>query len=367
YFQDKIEYPEMIMNIGLRYDYFNSQSEYHTDILQPDGVRDDAETKHMVAPRLGVSFPITDRGIIHFSYGHFYQMPSMSAMYVNAEYELPAIGTYSFGNANLDPQKTVIYEIGLQQQIGNSLALEVTGFYKDIRDLLALQNITFRDVSGRIRDYQVYVNDDYGNTKGITLSLSKMRLDNDLISASLDYTFQVAEGNNNDDGAFFFNSLSGYVLEKEIVPLDWDLTHSLNAQVTLMTNNFGLSVIGKLNSGLPYSPEIPYERFDVKANSGRKPFYKNVDMQASYIMKFSGMRLKYFFKIFNLFDFKNERYVYGDTGRASYTYYSRSQYETNALKNEYGKVGVQTYDDYIKRPTYFYPPREVRLGVMFEY
>lgn len=367
YFQDKIEYPEMIMNIGLRYDYFNSNSEYHTDILQPDGIRDNAEAKQMLAPRLGVSFPITDQGIIHFSYGHFYQMPSMSAMYVNAEYELPAIGTYSFGNANLDPQKTVIYEIGLQQQIGKSLALDVTGFYKDIRDLLALQTITFRDVSGRIRDYQVYVNDDYGNTKGITLSLSKMRLDQEWISASLDYTFQVAEGNSTDGDAFFFNSLSGYVMEKEIVPLDWDLTHSLNAQVSLMHKSFGLSVIGKLNSGLPYSPEIPYERFDVKTNSGRKPIYKNLDMQASYIWKFSGMSMKYFFKIFNIFDFKNERYVYGDTGRASYTYYDRSQSEPTALKNEYGKVGVQTYDDYSKRPTYFYPPREIRLGIMFEY
>ena len=37
-----------------------------------------AESKSTFSPRLGISFPITDEGIIHFSYGHFYQLPPFS-------------------------------------------------------------------------------------------------------------------------------------------------------------------------------------------------------------------------------------------------------------------------------------------------
>ena len=38
----------------------------------------------------------------------------------------------------LNPEKTVTYELGLQQQLNETLAFNVTGFYKDVRDLLAI-------------------------------------------------------------------------------------------------------------------------------------------------------------------------------------------------------------------------------------
>ena len=33
----------------------------------------DAKVKFQLSPRLGIAFPITDKGVIHFSYGHFFQ------------------------------------------------------------------------------------------------------------------------------------------------------------------------------------------------------------------------------------------------------------------------------------------------------
>ena len=90
--------------------------------------------------------------------------------------------------------------MGLQQQLTETVAFNVTGFYKDVRDLLALQQI--RISSNQI--YQKYVNKDYGNIKGITFSFTKRKMPDDLFGASLDYTFQVAEGNETSTDAFLY-------------------------------------------------------------------------------------------------------------------------------------------------------------------
>ncbi len=367
YLQDKIEYPNMIVNAGLRYDYFYSDFEYAVDPLQPDGERKMATPKHMLSPRLGVSFPITAKGIIHFSYGHFYQMPSMSSLYINPEFELPASGTPTFGNANLRPQKTVIYEVGLKQQLSDRFALNLTGYYKDIRDLLAQQLITFRSVEGDRRSYSVYRNQDYGNVKGITVSFTKRMAKGDPVAASVDYTYQVAEGNDNSASAFYYNALSDQVTIKNILPLDWDQPHSLTASVTVQPyKTLTLSMIGMLNSGYPYTPDIPYSTYDALPNSDRKPTRKTVDLRASYSFHLANVRLEMFVKVYNLFDNKNERYVFDDTGRAGYTYFYRDINETEDFKKHYGEPGVHTYDEYINRPQYYTEPRELRIGFSVE-
>ena len=44
----------------------------------------------VVSPRLGVAYPIEEKAAIHFSYGHFYQFPSISNMFSNADYTVLA-------------------------------------------------------------------------------------------------------------------------------------------------------------------------------------------------------------------------------------------------------------------------------------
>ena len=368
YAQDKLEYEDVIINAGLRYDYFYSDAEYAVDELQPDGERAMAEPKHMVAPRLGVSFPITAKGIIHLSYGHFYQMPPLSSLYTNPDFILPASGTPLFGNANLDPEKTISYEIGLQQQFGSMFSLDITGFYKDIRDLLAWQTITFERLDGDRQSYRVRRNQDYANVKGVTVSLQKRMTPSSPISATVDYTFQVAEGNDNDPTAFYYNSLSGQETIKRIIPLDWDQSHNLYASLTVMAmKGLNLSLIGQLSSGYPYTPLLFNTNYDALANQDRKPWQKNVDLKISYRFPIGKTHMMFFVKVYNLFDTLNERYVFNDTGRASYTFRDRSINEPESFKKHYGEPGVHTYDEYNVRPQYYRAPRQLRLGVTIEY
>ncbi len=378
YIQDKMEFSSIIVNVGLRYDYFNANSKYSTDIFNPSPYNPnlpagvdaskllaEAPGKHQLSPRVGISFPITDKGIIHFSYGHFFQMPPFSYLYTNPNFKYSyAIGSPVMGNANLNPEKTVSYELGLQQQLTDNLAFNITGFYKDVRDLLALQQIR---ISGD-ETYFKYVNKDYGSSKGITFSLTKRRTPSDMLSVTLDYTFLVAEGNDTNTDAFFLDLSSGRQSEKIPIFLSWDQTHTLNATISVgQPNDWNVTLVGRLGTGLPYTPQITDQQVYLRTNSGRKPSQATVDLMAEKNLSLMGVDLTLFLKVFNLFDTLNERLVYNDTGRATYTLVANQGSAQATDKLAETVPGVHSANEYFNQPAYYAPPREVKLGMSIDF
>ncbi len=367
YIQDKIELKDMIVNLGLRYDYFNSNwkvaadnrdklliSASRTSLADLKTV--EAETKQQWSPRLGIAYPVTDRGTIYFSYGHFFQIPPFAYLYANPEFEVIS-GRFKsiLGNANLNPQSTITYEIGLKQQVGNDVGVEAICFYKDVKDLLGSELF---ELYSRGDYYARYANMDYGAVQGITLSLEKRR-GSDLLSASLDYTYQISESNASSPSAAFEDAQSDPPRESQrfIVPVDWDQRHTLNFNVTLSKpRNWSVSVLGRVGSGLPYTPALQGTRTDYE-NSERKPMQYTFDLQAHKDFYFGKIRTSILFKIYNLFDRMNEDYVYDDTGRATYSLIPT--YTTD----HGGEWGRHYLSDYLTRPTYYSSPREIRLGV----
>lgn len=370
YLQDKIEYQNFIVNAGVRYDRYDPHAEYFTDLLNPDSNdpadRAKAEIKERVSPRLGVSFPITDRGILHFSYGHFYQMPTLVRLYQTSIFG--AGNAPTIGYSNLKPEKTVNYEFGLQQQFGDNMAVEVAIFHKDIRDLLALQSIRYESDRFGPSSYAVYLNKDYGTVKGFTFSFNKRYDPVTKFSAWVDYTFQTTEGNDVSSGAFFFSELSGLQEEKLIVPLNWDQRHVINTTITISEpKNWGISFIGSLSSGWPHTPNIPFANYVPDPNSGRKPWQKNLNLHAYKEFNLNHFRLTLFTKVFNVFDTRNERFVFDDTGRAGYTYVNRSTQETPELVSHYGEPGIHQWSEYQVRPNYYSAPRMVQAGLTVDF
>lgn len=366
YIQDKLEYESMIMNVGIRYDYFDPNDSIPVNLLDPTGEYTDAEIKTSISPRLGVAFPITDKGVLHFSYGHFYQMPSLIRLYSYDGFGAGIVPT--IGYADLKPEKTVLYEFGLQQQFGEYIALEATAFYKDIRDLLASQSIYYESSIYGPSNYSVYLNKDYGTVKGFTLSLAKPYDRNSHLAGHFDYTYQTSEGNDVRDGSFYFSQFNETEEPKEIVVLGWDQTHLINATVTYsVPQKWGISIIGKLASGWPYTPIIPLANYTPLALSERKPWQKNVNIRAHKAVVLGGFEFTLFAKVFNVFDTKNERYVYDDTGRSGYTFVNQSTQETKEFISHYGEPGIHTWSEYQIRPNYYSSPRSVSLGFSMEF
>jgi outer membrane receptor protein involved in Fe transport len=361
YIQDKMEYESIVMNLGVRYDYFKANAIAIRDVYDPQGPHADAPAKQTVSPRIGISYPITDRGIIHFSYGHFFQMPQLRRLYENPDFKFQeTISNTTFGNADLNPQKTITYEMGLQQQVTENMAFNVTGFYKDVRDLFAVQTIR---ISGE-KSFSMYVNKDYANIKGFTFSLTKRRTPTDMLALTLDYTYQVSEGNDVSADAFFIDKSSGRESEKIVVPLAWDQTNTLNATISVgQANDWTVSLVGRLGTGLPYTPLSGDNGVILQSLSGNKPTQYTVDLLAQKEMTFAGVNWMIFLKVFNLFDRLNEVNVFDDTGRSTYTL-AIQRGEGATIDQHVGVVtGVHSMSEYFTDPTMYAAPREVLVGI----
>ena len=366
YIQDKMEYSSMIMNLGVRYDAFVPSDSSISNLIYPEAGKTKANNKIMVSPRVGVSLPITEKGIFHFSYGHFYQMPTLRNLYRESYFGAGLSPTV--GYPDLKPEKTVLYEFGFQQQFGSLIGMDINLFQKDIRELLALQSIRYDSPKYGPSNYAIYLNKDYGSSRGLTLSITKRFDPVSKTSIWLDYTYQQSEGNSVKSASFYYSTLSGLEEEKLIVPLSWDQSHLLNA--TVIIGNPGgttLGLIGKISTGWPYTPSIPLASYVPRPNSGRKPVQRNMDLKLESRIKLGTQTVALFARVYNLFDIRNERYVFDDTGSAKYTYEYRSTQETKEFKSHYGEPGIHTWEEYITRPHYYSAPRSYKLGLSFDF
>lgn len=375
YIQDKLELGELVVNMGVRLDLFKPNAStlvqertLSSDIGDDNNLKD-AELKTQLSPRVGFSYPISDQGAFHVSYGHFFQVPSFEKLFQRPvdESMTPLLleGT-TLGDPDLKPEKTIAYEIGLQQQVSNQIALDLTLFYKDIRNQLGLESVKTADAVG----YYRYINRDYGNVKGFTLALEKLRTG--LISGGVDYTFQYAKGSASSPEFLqlveLATRLSGESVqfpERQILPLDWDQRHTINATLNFArSGSWSVSFIGQLGSGLPYSPssveqlQLPDTEFK---NSARKPISYNLDCNAKKQFTFGKLGYTVFVRVYNLFDNLNENHVFSVTGRA--TENARLPSDQQIALQMLRQGGQFTLQEWDNRPHWFSHPRLVQLGL----
>ena len=397
YMQDKMEADNIVANFGLRYDYFDPQWKTVNDLRDPnhrvplkpmnqyfdldgngeisesemfssnektdedrllsneygDPWYEDVDPKTQLSPRFALAFPITDKGYLHFSYGHFFQNPGFSYLYTNPEFEVPpssGVGT-TMGNADMKPQRTTQYEVGFSQQFGQDLGVEVTGYFKDIRNLNSTKIVQSFVAGDR---YGLYINKDYANSRGITVAVSKRP--RGPFSGNVDYTFSISEGNASDPAAAFYDEQANIEPEKVLVPLDWDQRHTLNATMTYHPiKNSGVSVVFSNGSGLPYTTEYVGVRTSFE-NNAREPATYNVDMRSYYnFILMNKFQVSAHINVYNLFDIRNELTVYNDTGRSTYTLLP-------TYTPQISGPGFNTLDEYLVRPDFYSSARQIKVG-----
>jgi len=390
FIQDKMEFKELIVNVGVRFDYFEPDGVILADPSDPEiydpikpenryhdtngnGVQDigesdvtlaerksywykDASAKYKISPRIGFSFPISDRGVFHFSYGHFFQIPNFTYLYQNPEFELGS-GTGNqgvIGNADLKPEQTIVGEIGVQQQLTQNLSLDVTAYVKDVRDLTGTRADEI-EVFGGSASYSKLVNSDFGVVKGITIALNQQNPNG--FYTSVDYTLQIARGTASDPEAYRNAISGGSEPEIQLNPLDWDQRHTINATVGYNTKVYGINFIGRYGSGLPYTPRLTEDITSLLTNAGVKPATFSIDTRGYYRTKFAGLNGEIYLRILNLLDNLNEVNVYNDTGRAGFT--------TDEERVEMLNIDtpVNSVHEYYTNSTHYSEPRRIEIGL----
>ncbi len=331
YIQDKIELDYIILNLGLRWDYVDPNATMWKDItrfVEWDSTNNvwmpseltTAPSQSNWSPRIGIAYPITDKTVFHFSYGHFFQSPTFDALTYNAEKDVSA-SLPLVGNPRVQAQKTVAFETGLKQALSNHASLEVNLWSKDIRDLLSTVQIRYLS-----NMYVAYANTDYASVKGLDISLDKRFTG--MFGGSIAYSLAVAKGNNSSPIGGYF---SAYELEE--VPhqefyLDFDQRHDVSISMYIRTpsktgpplagfypfSNMNTNLLINAGSGLPYTPYVdPTLRVDI--NSARKPWTFSADLRVKKQMMYKSVGLTFFVEIINLTDYQNVFYVYSRTGK----------------------------------------------------
>ncbi len=395
YVQDKMEYKNIVVNFGVRFDWFDPDGVVLSDPSDPNiyvpinpyhiyknyapGMPDSllipttladrraywykpASKKWQLSPRVGIAFPITDRGVIHFSYGLFFQVPPFERLYENPDFKLVLGGSTNLGiigNADLRPEQTTNGEVGVQQQLTDDISVDVTGYFRDIRYLAGTLNEII-PVFGGTAIYSKYVNSDFGNVRGIVVSLDKKYSHN--FTATLDYTFQIAKGNASDPAASFNMRNSGVLPETQLIPLDWDQRHTVNLTVSYsIPNNWGISLVGQYGSGGPYTPRATADVGAFIFNSGRKPATFNVDLNSYKMFSLGKFALTLFARIYNLFDTKNQYGVFDDTGLADFSLDYQHLMQTSPPQRVAPLIWWYT------RPQYYSAPRRIEIGATVQF
>ncbi len=367
YIQDKIEYEEMVINLGVRYDYFDPKAFYPSQRRNPANQLDfpdnpekmskllPAKPQYQISPRLGLAYQLSNVALLHFSYGHFFQMPPLYALYENHAFRVaPKDYQTTMGNARLKAQKTVQYEVGLWQELSPGMGLEVSLYYRDIYSLLSTKIIsTYNQI-----EYGLYANKDYGNAKGLEI---KFDFERGPVSVYVNYTLQYTRGNADNPRFNFDRAGNSRDPIPTLIPMSWDQRHTLNATAGYHQSDYGITVTGYYNSGTPYTwlpqPTEPLAKLNLYPNFATKPAKMQVDLNSYYLLKLSGRYdLKFTLNVYNLFDRLNENIVNPETGRA-YSAIITDVERASHLSN------FNDVEDRYRNPAMYDPPRLVKFGV----
>lgn len=375
YVQDKIEFESLIINIGLRFDYFDSNYRIARDlgavdpqtnlireqIPDPDNPGQlidnfkDADPEFQFSPRVGLAFPISANGVLRFSYGMFFQRPALSQLFTNPNFEVSTrASTISFGNAAIEPEQSTSFEIGFQQGFSDFLGIDATLYSKDIRNL-----VTFRfDRDERGNQVIRLVNDDFGTVRGATISLFQRPLNG--FSWNLNYTLQFAEGSASNPTDAFLRAQAGLEENRTLERLNWDRRHMANISLIYQGKSLTLSSTNQIQSGEPFTTERNFIRSFIQNNED-KPLRFISDFRASY--KFGSQKnVMAILFIENLFDSGIINTVFNDTGRPDETI-------TQRLDERAGLVpgGVNSLDAWFERPDFLSRPRRIQLGLQYNF
>jgi len=347
YIRDKMEYGEMIANIGFRYDFYIQANELLGDpsaVSETVVESDIYSSQNKFQPRVAFSFPVSDKAKLFFNYGHFYQLPEFRYFFRRPTQASNAFGIV--GNPNLSFEKTISYELGIQTRIGLDYIVTISGFYKDYYGLLNSIRETYGPIST-----DVYGNIDYARTRGFEFSLEKRY--GHFFAGEFQYEYTYAYGKNSTNSADYFRRFRNMEIPITERPLDWDIRHQITLTgdiraakgrhpkigIFKLPDDWALNFIWQFKTGKPFTPDENYPglvligREEPLGNSRRMPFTSTVDLR--FDKNFQIWKLNYAatLRVDNLFDNHNVNDVYESTGLATTDWNDNGQILTGAARD----------------------------------
>jgi hypothetical protein len=425
YIQDRMEFDNLIINAGLRFDYIDTD---HTQFINPEDPNEsiDFNTKEIIpaglvknpsfssiSPRLGFSFPVTDVTVFHAQYGKFVQQTRLRDIYLGmyaVSFNLQ--GKFFIGTPvgyNVRPTRTTQYEIGFTQQIGDFASFDITGYYKDIQDqvVFGLQKTT---ATSPWPAYNTLENGDFATTKGVEISFNMRRYERFLANGSI--SFQDARGTGsfpNSNAGIVGAPLDGVTIfePQYVTPLAYnrDISGNVNLDYRFgkddggpIFQELGASLLLSFTSGHPFTlgegkgnnqgsleGDSRFRNPVASLNSSTTPSTFQVDLRVDKTFSlFDKLNANIYVWVINLFDTRNVQNVFLRTGSADDDGYLADWDLGGQLAATngpdyvalYNAIQIDYYQAYqraggqnqgVGSSLLFGPPRQIRLGVRLEY
>ena len=397
YISDKIEYEDMVLNLGLRGDYFDPKSDFYIYLDSLEAGKEPAEPKYQFSPRIGISYAVSDKSVMFANYGHFFQPLNFADIYQNLNADITS-GWPRIGNPNLPPQKEIMYEGGLKYAFSHDMCAEITAYFKDVKTLLTERQMT-TIFHKKLATYTVYELHDFALVKGIDLIFTKRAPR--FLSGSITYSFQSAKGTGSSSSeAFYFYYYyggTGNPPQREY-PLEFDITHTVKTNLNLyLPEKWGPSVRGMnplsdLNTNLqfmfytgpPYTPEDQKGSI-LEIGSKRLPAVSSIDMRVDKEISLGGLDFSLFGIVLNLLNTKNVLDVYKFSGLPDddgdppkwdeKTYTNAYNQKKDYYKKAYGwnspkemfDADYANWQRYCSNPAYYGNPRIIRVGIELKF
>lgn len=331
-----------------------------------------------------MSFPVTDNNVLFFNYGHSMKLPHPRFLYQGLD---PAFQQNSFlddlGNPNLNPEVSVNYELGLKSQISKNAAVSISAYNNNRFDYIVSRLVGVRDVTGKVVDKSMFINQDYAKIYGVEVSVQWRATR--LLSGFGSVNYQVARGKSNSarETSLQIQQTGEVALSKEQF-LAWDRPWDIKGGLIFKTDstffigntpfaNYTVFFSVKTNSGYRYTP---YKQ--VGENSLGRPLYEiQQDQRLQKIGKWwfnadlkitksffgdKGRGFSVFVEVRNMFNNKNSQIVNPITGRA---------WEPgDDLTEEYRDpryIGPEERGAQPDNPARYLAPRQLLYGIAFKF
>jgi len=402
YGQDNITLSGMLLNFGLRLDYW-APGKFVDDIAEDTssaliispGLRQaylnstvsifGRRFKGRLSPRLGISHPVSDNQTLFFSYGHFSKLPRPQFVYAKLN-QTAVRSDLPVGNPNLNPETTVAYELGLRNQLSGSDVLTITAFYKDIFDYSTEKTVFRLNNTGMAQSYKTYLNSDYARIRGIEVEY-KTRFGRWFRGALIaSYTTGTGKSSSPNENAVRIQQGEPETIRENDLIYNRPVQISLNMNFTVpkdeplfgvgpgLLDDWNVFVHLFYQSGKRYTPQIftgtdpvtgrPQYISDlnnINGSIGASWFYLNVNIEKYVDVGIGKIVLN--LEIQNLFDNNNSQIINPATGRAyEYGDPTPTSYNDPLYPQLTGNVSPFPYN-----PARYLPPRTVRAGISFRF
>ncbi len=363
----------------------------------PSAAFRESETNVAVMPRLGVSFPVTDRALFFASYNVIAQRPTQSAFTTFNRY-VNAASSSRLANTGLEPQRTTQYELGFRQRVGERAALTLQGFYRTQDNLVALQK-----ADGGLTPYSFYVSRDFSTSQGAEVAFELRRTNNLAINAN--YTLSFAKATGSDANTLGTVAWRGDTFPNFISPADFDQRHTGNLTVDYRFGagegpmfgdvrpfeNFGVNLVAQFGSGQRYTPLLSCGEFNVNdsftcnttgnINSATLPANYQLDLKLDrrFDLGFAGSKMQIYLLVLNVLDTQNVYAVYRETGQVDNQGFFNGALGAQRLNAYADPAGTLfNYQAYTGGPVnvggnqssgggFYGSPRRIRLGALFTF